>query len=59
MKSEQQLRKELELVRRDLREWRAKFAKEPPTSWRYKTIANTILGLEGQVEALEWALEDE
>jgi hypothetical protein len=56
MKSETQVRKELNLLVDDLKFWRTKFDKETDADKR-RLLGTTIAGVEGQKEALEWALE--
>jgi hypothetical protein len=60
MKSETQIRKELELLLEDLKFWRAKLEKsrEPSGLNGRQILGNTISGLEGRQEALEWVLKD-
>jgi hypothetical protein len=59
VKNEQQLRKELSLVERDLKMWKERHEKAAKGSAGRQIIANTMLGLEGQIEALQWVLDDE
>jgi hypothetical protein len=57
MKSETQIRRELELIEGDLKFWQARLEKErEPT--RRQILGNTISGLEGQKEALNWMLKE-
>jgi hypothetical protein len=60
MKSETQVRKELELLQSDLQHWQAKLARtlEPDGINGRRILGNTISGLEGRVEALEWVLKE-
>lgn len=57
MKSETQIRKELDLLEDDLKAWRSKFEASTDKD-RRRILGNTIVGLEGQKEALEWILKD-
>jgi hypothetical protein len=56
MKSERQIRQELQDLEEDLKFWRAKFEKQRDPDQR-RIDGNTIIGVEGHVEALEWVLE--
>lgn len=62
MKSETQIREELAEVENDLRLWRAKYDKvdlnKPDGTVRRMIVGNTISGVEGQIEALRWVLEE-
>jgi hypothetical protein len=57
MKSETQIRQELELLKEDLKAWRLKFEKATEPD-RRRILGQTIVGLEGQQEALEWILKE-
>lgn len=62
MKSETQIRKELDLSISDLKFWKQKFEKvdfsKDDAAARRIIIGNTINSLEGRIEALEWTLKD-
>lgn len=62
MKSETQIRKELDLSISDLKFWREKFNKvdfsKDDASSRRTIIGNTINALEGRIEALQWVLKE-
>jgi len=57
MKSQTQVEAQLELLKSDLADWQTKFNKcvEPD---RRRILGNTICGVEGQIESLQWVLEE-
>lgn len=55
MYSETAIREELEAVRKDLQDWQYKFDRCRDNDQR-RIIGNTICGVEGRIEALEWVL---
>jgi len=57
MKSETQCRKELSLLEADLKFWRQKFEKETDADKR-RLLGNTIIGVESQLETLQWVLKE-
>ena len=56
MRSETECREELEELQRDLQTWRLKFEKCTDKD-RRRILGNTINGVEGRIEALEWVLK--
>ena len=62
MKSETQIRKELELLQDDLKFWRQKYDRvdlnRPDGMTRRTILGNTIIGVESRIETLEWILHE-
>jgi len=58
MRSETRCQQELKDLQKDLEFWRRRLEGEADATKR-KFLANTVVGLEGQVEALEWVLKGE
>lgn len=62
MKSETQVRKELEQLEDDLKYWRQKYDRVnlslPDGITRRMMVGNTISGVEGRIEALQWVLKE-
>lgn len=63
MKSETEVRKELDLLHADLQEWQRKYdrvdMRQEGAAARRLIVANTVVGIEGRIEALQWVLEEE
>jgi len=62
MRSETQVREELAKLQEDLKQWRQKYERvdmgKPEGPTRRMIVGNTIVGVEGQIEALLWVLEE-
>ena len=60
MKSQTQIEKELGLLIEDIKWWQAKLDRttEPDGPNGRRVLGNTISGLEGRKEALEWILKE-
>jgi len=62
MKSETQIRKELELLQDDLKFWRQKYDRvdlnKPDGMAKRIMLGNTVSGVESQIEALNWVLKE-
>ena len=57
MKSQTQVERELELLQEDLKFWRAKYDKEKDAG-RRGLVANTLIGIESQIQTLQWILKE-
>ena len=57
MRSETRCQRELAELQRDLAFWKKRLEGTPDGPER-KILANTIIGVEGQIETLEWVLEE-
>lgn len=57
MKSETEIRKALEPLQDDLKYWRVRYEKERDVAMQ-RIHANTIVGLESQIEILQWILKE-
>lgn len=58
MKTREQIKGELKELEADLRRWRLKYAQAAEGTASRQIAANTVCGLEAQLEALDWVLED-
>lgn len=62
MKQAAQIQKELDALNDDLRHWRRQYDKvdmnRPDGASRRLVVGNTISGVQAQIEALKWVLEE-
>ena len=58
MKSESQIKAELKELQKDLLDWNRQLERCRIEDERRRTIGNTICGVEGRIEALEWVLRE-